>query len=87
MSEESVEESQAMGGSTLPVPHIDPTVCNGCGLCVVVCPTNALSVWDGLAIVAFPDRCNYTGLCEQACPQSAIQRAFEIIWTDESSSE
>lgn len=87
MSEGFAEESKSIGGSTLPVPHIDPTICDGCGLCVVVCPTKALSVRDGWAIVAFPDRCNYTGLCEQACPQSAIQRVFEIIWTDGSSSE
>jgi len=87
MSEGFGEESQAMRDSTWPVPHIDPTVCDGCGLCVVVCPTNALSLCGGLAIVAFPDRCNYTGLCEQACPQSAIQRVFEITWTDGLSSE
>ncbi|MEA3338923.1 MAG: 4Fe-4S binding protein [Chloroflexota bacterium] len=62
-----------------PVPLIDPARCDGCGLCVRVCPTGALAVQDGLAVVAAPEACNYTGLCEAACPTGAIQRPFEII--------
>ena len=62
-----------------PVPLIDPARCDGCGLCVRVCPTGALAVKDGLAVVAAPEACNYTGLCEAACPTQAIQRLFEIV--------
>ena len=65
-----------------PVPLIDPARCDGCGLCVCVCPTGALAVQDGKAIVAAPEACNYTGLCEAACPTEAIQRPFEIVILD-----
>ena len=66
-----------------PVPLIDPTRCDGCGLCVRVCPTGALAVKDGKAIVAAPEACNYTGLCEAICPTRAIRRPFEIVVLDE----
>ncbi len=66
-----------------PVPLIDPTRCDGCGLCVRVCPTGALAVKDGKAIVATPEACNYTGLCEAICPTRAIRRPFEIVVLDE----
>ena len=65
-----------------PVPLIDPARCDGCGLCVRVCPTGALAVKDGKAIVAAPEACNYTGLCEAICPTGAIQRPFEIVILD-----
>ena len=52
-------------------------------MCVRVCPTGALAVKDGEAVVARPEACNYTGLCEAICPTGAIQRPFEIIALDE----
>jgi len=66
-----------------PIPLIDPARCDGCGLCVRVCPTGALAVQDGKAVVATPEVCNYTGLCEAACPTGAIQRLFEIVILNE----
>jgi ferredoxin len=83
MSEENISEERITGGSTWPVPQIDPTRCDGCGLCVKVCPTQVLVIREGLAVVAFPARCNYTGFCERVCPTHAIQRFFEIVWPDE----
>ena len=62
-----------------PIPLIDPKRCDGCGLCVRVCPTGALAMNGALAIVAWPEICEYTGLCEMICPMKAIQRPFEIV--------
>jgi thioredoxin reductase (NADPH) len=62
-----------------PVPIVDPSLCDGCGLCVRVCPTGALAMSQGAAAVAWPEACDYHGLCEMACPTQAIQRPFEII--------
>jgi ferredoxin len=62
-----------------PVPIIDAARCTGCGLCVRVCPTRALMMKDGLAVVANPDACVYTGHCERICPEQAIGRPFQII--------
>jgi ferredoxin len=61
-----------------PVPIIDIRLCNGCGKCVEVCPTKALSMQDDKAIVALPKACGYFGLCESVCPVQAITRPFIV---------
>jgi ferredoxin len=62
-----------------PVPIVDPQRCDGCGLCVRVCPTGALAIRNGRVVVAWPAACEYTGLCELICPTDAIQRPFMIV--------
>lgn len=66
-------------GSDRPVPIIDAERCNGCGLCVRVCPTGTLALQRGRAIVAQPAACEYAGVCELICPVQAIQRPFLIV--------
>jgi len=43
--------------------------CFHCGdaACVTVCPTSALSKWNGLTVVD-PDKCSGCGYCTDACP-------------------
>jgi NAD-dependent dihydropyrimidine dehydrogenase PreA subunit len=65
-----------------PVPIIEASRCDGCNLCVQVCPTGALLLQDGQAVVAQPQVCEYSGLCEMICPAGAIQRPFEIVMRD-----
>ena len=62
-----------------PIPIIDLQRCDGCGLCVHACPTKALELEDGKAIVTNPLACEYSGLCEAVCPTQAISRPFEIV--------
>lgn len=62
-----------------PVPLIDTGRCDGCGLCLRVCPTGALVIEAGVAIVKKPTACDYTGLCERICPRGAIQLPYEIL--------
>lgn len=63
-----------------PVPEIDPARCDGCGLCVRVCPANVLAIRAGLAAVVRPEDCAYHGHCERICPKTAISRQFQIIF-------
>ncbi len=65
-----------------PIPLIDPQLCDGCGLCIRACPTKALELLDGKAVVAHPLACEYSGLCEAVCPTRAITRPFEIVIAD-----
>jgi len=62
-----------------PIPLIDPGRCDGCELCLRVCPTGALAMEAGVAIVIQPMACDYTGLCERVCPRGAIQLPYEIL--------
>ena len=70
-----------------PIPIIDPQLCDGCELCVRACPTKALEVRDGRAVVVSPLACEYSGLCEAVCPTKAITRPFEIVIAGEGDDE
>jgi NAD-dependent dihydropyrimidine dehydrogenase PreA subunit len=65
-----------------PVPQIDPKKCDGCNLCVQVCPNHVLELRNKIAVVAHPQKCDYSGFCEQICPHQAIQRLFSIFIFD-----
>jgi ferredoxin len=65
--------------STLPVPQIDQNRCNGCGLCLDTCPTQALGQRDGKAYLLDPAACTYCTACEEICPESAIALPFLIV--------
>ena len=66
-----------------PTPIIDLQRCNGCGFCVLTCPTKALNMRDGKTVVSSPWVCEYRGLCEAVCPTQAISRPFEIVFSEE----
>jgi ferredoxin len=60
------------------LPTIDESRCNGCGRCVKVCPTGAVSVVDGLARLVRPEACTFCPTCETYCPTEAIGRPFRV---------
>jgi NAD-dependent dihydropyrimidine dehydrogenase PreA subunit len=48
--------------------------CNGCGLCVDICPCDVFRQEDktGLAEGRYEEDCWYCGACEMDCPTGAI---------------
>ena len=61
------------------LPEIDPALCTGCGDCVTACKPAALTLADGKAVLAHPERCEYDGQCEPSCPVGAIQLPYLIV--------
>jgi len=53
------------------VVYVDKTRCTGCGLCVDVCPTGAISVVNSVARVE-QNLCRECESCLSACPAGAI---------------
>ena len=60
------------------LPIINNDRCNGCGLCVVHCPTDAVEIIDAHPSIVRPSDCAYCGLCEDMCPEGAIELSYEI---------
>jgi len=46
--------------------------CDGCGLCVEVCPSEVYTLDENAAKVAFPEECIECGVCENECPTACI---------------
>ena len=61
------------------LPQIDKELCTACGDCIAACPTDALALVDGLAVLAEPAACNYHGDCETICPVDAIALPYQIL--------
>ncbi|MBN2391567.1 MAG: 4Fe-4S binding protein [Anaerolineae bacterium] len=56
---------------------LDETRCTGCGACVEVCPTGALTLVDGKAHLD-EALCKGCEACIQACPAGALRPVLEI---------
>lgn len=50
---------------------VDKNVCVGCGACVGVCPVDAISLVNGVAVID-PKKCINCGACAATCPVGAI---------------
>jgi MinD superfamily P-loop ATPase len=63
--------------STLPV--LDPTKCDGCGLCVTVCRCGALVMTGEIVTLVQVDDCGWCCDCELVCDTGALQCPYEIV--------
>jgi MinD superfamily P-loop ATPase len=56
---------------SMPVPQVDPSLCNGCGACSAICEFNAIAALTDEAMV-FEELCHGCGVCTLVCPVKAI---------------
>lgn len=69
MSLQILGENTVMGENRI---EVDRDLCNGCGLCVTVCPTGTISIIEGKAAALGRESIS-CGHCEAVCPQEAIR--------------
>jgi len=60
----------AMPRRAIRKPRVDESACTGCGICLDVCPVDAIVVVDGLARIS--DDCTGCGACVVECPNAAL---------------
>lgn len=51
---------------------IEESACTGCGICIDVCPHQALELIDNVAKLTKPELCDGIGECVEACPVACI---------------
>lgn len=83
------EDALARRNSRKPSPKSNkislvPVYCKGCGLCVDICPTGTLQLFDdpcnkfGVSVkIDAPDYCIGCKMCEMQCPDFAIFVNYE----------
>jgi ferredoxin len=64
---------------------LSATACTGCGVCVRVCPDDAVRLESGgagreLRLLHFPARCSDCGDCVRQCPTGALTRRGSATW-------
>ena len=64
---------------TLPVPRVDPEVCDLCGLCGEICQFSAI-VPVGKKVLVFPKLCHSCGGCSLVCPLDAISEVYASVF-------
>jgi len=56
---------------------VETGLCAGCGICVDVCPQQAISM-EGAAVIA-PDFCTGCGACVPECPRGALSLVPQAV--------
>jgi ferredoxin len=51
---------------------VNQATCTGCGTCIDVCPTEAIEIVAGKAVITW--ECMDCGACPRVCPEGAIRK-------------
>jgi formate hydrogenlyase subunit 6/NADH:ubiquinone oxidoreductase subunit I len=65
------------------LPQINLELCNGCGVCMDTCPSEAVALVDKQPVIVHPEDCGYCGDCEDLCPEGAISLSYEIVFAEQ----
>ena len=57
----------------LTLPVFDHAACRTSGLCVTLCPTDCLDLWNDRPGVKYPQACVSCAVCEIVCPTNAVR--------------
>lgn len=52
--------------------ELDAEKCNGCGMCVIVCPHNVFAIKNKKSVIIDKDACMECGACENNCAPKAL---------------
>ena len=52
--------------------QLDVQKCNGCMMCIIVCPHEVFQLKNKKAFITNKDQCMECGACEKNCPEGAI---------------
>ena len=52
---------------------IEPTLCDGCAVCIAVCPSGGIIGKRGFTHSIIVDRCRGCGACADVCPRQAVR--------------
>lgn len=58
----------------MPIEKIDEIKCNGCKVCIDVCPLDVIRFDENKSIarIAYSEHCDFCFMCEDHCPVDAI---------------
>lgn len=62
----------------IPLPRVDPALCDGCRECVDFCAFHALA-WAANRLLVFDELCHGCGGCMLVCPKQAISEENHVI--------
>lgn len=63
----------------MPIKVVDEAICNGCGICVAICPEDVLRLDKSRkkAVIKYPNDCVACFVCESYCPVQCIEVSAE----------
>jgi hypothetical protein len=70
-SESATQTSQKPTPPVINYPVVDADLCIACGVCIDICPTNAIVLKDDKAFI-INDLCRNCRKCVRVCPSGAI---------------